>query len=633
MMKLKSPVARPRELRAVLSMALFWALAGCGGSGGAVAVSSPAGQPILVNSAPEAAGSHCVAGGVRIQSGVDADANQVLDAAEVQSTSYACNGQAGATGANGTMGATGATGGDGLTSLIRSTLEPAGANCSAGGWLIQSGQDVNRNSVLDTSEIQASSYACNGSLGSTGATGLNSLMLTTSEPPSSNCGIGGLKVQTGLDTNRDGQLQPSEVTQTSYMCRLPSAAEKSWRGAASIEAGAGGANEPQIAFDTQGNAIAVWYQADGAVLNIMANRYKAGIGWGTATLIEQGANSAYLPKIAMDAQGNAIAVWLQSDGRFDRIMVNRFTPLAGWTGEVAIDTGTSDAFFHPQIAMDASGNALVVWPQRDGATLSIMANRYDAALGWGVAAPIETGAETATSPQVAMDANGNAIAVWHHRDATSFSVIANRYTAGIGWGNAQAIEASPNNAVNPQVAFDAQGRAMAIWAQFDGTDYSVMANRYTPVSGWGTASAIETRAGQALSPMLAINANGDAFAVWFQADGAIYSIMANRYTPASGWGTAELIESAAIDAFDPRIAIDKNGNALAVWMQTDGFISSIVANRYTAGVGWGVAAVIKAGAGNVLSAQLAMDPQGNAFAVWGQDGGGNDYNIMANGFY
>jgi len=38
---------------------------------------------------------------------------------------------------------------------------------------------------------------------------------------------------------------------------------------------AGGAFSPQIAIDTNGNAIAVWYQSDGARNNIWANRWVA----------------------------------------------------------------------------------------------------------------------------------------------------------------------------------------------------------------------------------------------------------------------------------------------------------------------------------------------------------------------
>ena len=47
------------------------------------------------------------------------------------------------------------------------------------------------------------------------------------------------------------------------------------------------------------------------------------------------------------------------------------------------------------------------------------------------------------------------------------------------------------------------------------------------------------------------------------------------------WGTASPIETDnAGGAFDSQIAIDASGNALAVWHQFDGTRTNILANRY-----------------------------------------------------
>ncbi len=46
------------------------------------------------------------------------------------------------------------------------------------------------------------------------------------------------------------------------------------------------------------------------------------------------------------------------------------------------------------------------------------------------------------------------------------------------------------------------------------------------------------------------------------------------------FGTAALIETDAGNASNPQIAFDANGNALAVWEQSDGTRSNIWANRY-----------------------------------------------------
>ena len=112
-----------------------------------------------------------------------------------------------------------------------------------------------------------------------------------------------------------------------------------------------------------------------------------------------------------------------------------------------------------------------------------------------------------------------------------------------------------------------------------------------PGFGWGTAELIETEAGDtfAYAPQVAVDPQGNAIAVWMQDDGrGPFNILANRFVPGVGWGTAELIETDAGDAGLPRVALDSQGNAIAVWHQ-GGIRDNIWANRFVPGVGWGTA--------------------------------------------
>ena len=88
---------------------------------------------------------------------------------------------------------------------------------------------------------------------------------------------------------------------------------------------AGFAQYPQIALDSNGNGIAVWQQHDGTRNNIWANRYTAAGGWGSAALIESDdTGEAYLPQIALDSNGNGIAVWDQWDGTSHNIWAGTY---------------------------------------------------------------------------------------------------------------------------------------------------------------------------------------------------------------------------------------------------------------------------------------------------------------------
>jgi hypothetical protein len=120
------------------------------------------GLSMLVAISDEAAGANCSAGGKKINAGADSNASGVLDAGEISTTSYVCNGTNGTNGSNGANGTNGSNGSNGLNTLMAIVSEAAGANCTYGGNKITSGVDLDADGVLDALEITATSYVCNG---------------------------------------------------------------------------------------------------------------------------------------------------------------------------------------------------------------------------------------------------------------------------------------------------------------------------------------------------------------------------------------------------------------------------------------------------------------------------------------
>lgn len=345
----------------------------------------------------------------------------------------------------------------------------------------------------------------------------------------------------------------------------------------------GYADSQQIAVDDSGNAIAVWRQSNGSQENIWANRYVAGTGWGTAEQIDDNSWTG-APQIAVDANGNAIAVWVQSAGGQNSIYANRYIVGTGWGNPELIETINLGHAYTPQVAIDATGNAIAVWSLKDGIRHDIWANRYVVGTGWGSAELIETdNTGDASFPQIAVDTSGNAIAVWHQFDGIRNNIYANRYIVGTGWASVELIETDNAGYANyPQLAVDVNGNAIAVWRQYDGTRNNIWANRYVVDTGWGNAELIENdNAGLADSPQVTIDANGNAIAVWHQSDGTRTNIYANRYVVGTGWGSAYLIETNnAGAASTPYISVDTSGNAIAVWRQFDGSQYSTYANRF-----------------------------------------------------
>lgn len=170
----------------------------------------------------------CATGGTQVQSGLDVNDNDTLDAGEVVSTQYVCNGANGANGATGDAGANGTNGSDGHDSLVN--LSADSTTCATGGTKIEAGIDLDDNGTLSAGEVLNTRYVCNGATGATGsqgtpgatgaagAAGKNSLISITNEASGSNCATGGKKLQVGVDANSNGTLDSGEVTSTQYVC-------------------------------------------------------------------------------------------------------------------------------------------------------------------------------------------------------------------------------------------------------------------------------------------------------------------------------------------------------------------------------------------------------------------------------
>ncbi|MDX2012771.1 MAG: sialidase family protein [Myxococcaceae bacterium] len=166
----------------------------------------------------EAAGANCPAGGTRVASGPDTNANGTLDMAEVTTTQYVCSGAA---------GSAGMAGANGRSTLSSTAAESAGANCAFGGTRVQAGLDTNGNGTLEAGEVTSTGFVCNGApgdagaAGAPGAAGRNSLINNVAEPAGSNCATGGRRITTGVDTNGNNTLDTAEVTATSFICNDP----------------------------------------------------------------------------------------------------------------------------------------------------------------------------------------------------------------------------------------------------------------------------------------------------------------------------------------------------------------------------------------------------------------------------
>jgi hypothetical protein len=376
--------------------------------------------------------------------------------------------------------------------------------------------------------------------------------------------------------------------------------------------------------------MAVWLYFDGTDEQVWATSFEPDLGWGAPEIIAARDGYSRYPRVAMDPSGNAMAVW-QHDSRNQQYDVwgAAYTPSDGWQTPEPLDSDFTGDTGTPAVSMDPSGNAMAVWARWASTRSAIAAARYTPTGGWSNATRIDDDqVGNPNAPQVAMDPNGNAIAIWNGDDGERGNAFANRFTLEGGWGEPENIDnQTPGFADGARIAMDADGNAIAVWRQKEegpvGVPSSIWSNRFTPGNGWeAEPSRIESvdGSGGSRTPALSVNAKGAAVAVWQRWDdqtmkGAIWS---NRYERDAGWKTALSVETDYIERYDadPDVAIDPNGNALAVWGGVFNYRGTIWSSRYTTNGGWDRSVRLDIGVVDVARPKVGVEASGKGLAVW-----------------
>lgn len=376
------------------------------------------------------------------------------------------------------------------------------------------------------------------------------------------------------------------------------------------------AEEPDIAMDARGNAIAVWWQMDGVMRNIWASRYERGTGWSAPFTIEQSAALADSQQVAMDAEGNAIAVWIQTHVGAPSLWASRFTPAGGWETPELLELMDGSAAVTPRIAMNAAGHAVVAWHQQE-AVASIYVNRYVPGSGWQGVQSIEANALPAYNPEVVVTPSGMAVVAWRQRNAANqFELFAAGAAAGGAWSAPVAVQTVAGTLGGLQLAAAPDGSVVAAWSQLGG-QYQCWSRFFRPDGGWGQGARVDDGPLPCHDVRVATDAAGGAHFAWAQDFGGTSAIW-TRSVRAGGWGPIERLTSGG-EALEPAIAADAVGNTLVAWMQNRGDGNyPAYASRRLAGGAWGTPTLLHPGADTNLHGgpAITMDASGSAMAFW-----------------
>ncbi len=425
----------------------------------------------------------------------------------------------------------------------------------------------------------------------------------------------------------------------SAMSASPASAAPTWQPVTNLftdlSAPGGSAFSPDVEVDGAGNATALWSRYDGSGLVVQVSTRAAGGTWSTPVDLATG-RSLWSPQLAVDPAGNATAVWRSSD--VSTSVVQAATrPVGGtWSDPVELSVDTSVDLGQepelPQVDVDAHGTATAVWSHDPGShQYVVQAATREPGGAWSTPADLSAAGSSARTPQIAVAPSGAATVVWTTSGGQSVAQSASRSAAG-AWGAATTLSAASVRVSNPDVAVDGSGAATAVWNRLDGSYATEVASR--PADGpWSVVTALSSPGQDTFDTPQVASAGGRTVVVWQHHDGDAWVVAASERT-ATGWAAPQdLSESGqAEDAWDPQVAIDPAGNATAVWSRIEGTKRVVQAARAVAldGRGWSKAIDLSVKGSDAWNPQVAIDPAGNATTAWSHKADGS-WTVQARG--
>jgi len=353
-------------------------------------------------------------------------------------------------------------------------------------------------------------------------------------------------------------------------------------------------------------------------------------GWLPAVDISEASEHAGVPQVVLDSEGNATAVWDRWNG-VDTVVESAYRPAGkGWgtpidlsepelEGEVV--PGAHDAQA-PQIAVDRNGDLTVLW-ESYGGTKTVMQS-VDRPAGGSWTAPVDVGEVnlgTSPEPWIAVDREGNAIATWKKGD-----VIQSAFRP-LGGGWEAPVSISSGNSYVPQAAMDARGDATAVWMRFDDPRY-VVESAYRPAGGTWESPALVSQPGEwAGNPHVVLDASGDSLVAWRGEDDGKEFVRAAYRPEGEPWEAPADVSSEGEQVQSVRAAVDPDGNAIVAWagdIPKEGGYEIAHAAFKSAGGAWETPTELSADGGNSFPSDVVFDTSGNASLIWQRwDGSSN----------
>lgn len=330
------------------------------------------------------------------------------------------------------------------------------------------------------------------------------------------------------------------------------------------------------ATDTEGNVVAIWALGD----SLQATYCSAGGNWSQASRLAPKVDTW---NVAMDLQGNALAVWgVESPKGFTVYAASLPKGSQDWVSLGIVSRqllGGMDGTF-PSVGFDGEGNALVGWVNHNNGYCFQTSRLQAGSQKWTQLADVD-GINWMNVPEFAVSESGIAVLSWMDIEEGWCVYAARLAKNGIAWSTPVKMDTVGDF---PAMGIDKQGNALVLWdghteaqgayllATSETWEKLIMPVEANDMYGWFT---------------LAMNGAGEAAIVWQGGNAHKSLLQAATFSFGTGkWSSVKTLYTGTWSVRYPSVAIDSNGNALCNWVLLKDGSSQLYGATCPSGKGW-----------------------------------------------
>lgn len=337
-----------------------------------------------------------------------------------------------------------------------------------------------------------------------------------------------------------------------------------------------------LAHDNKGNTIAIWARTEPSGVIVESCIYKGFLGWGPVKKASgapiQGCQ-VQQPCVAVDGLGNAFALWVVNDGVHTYIQSSTKLYYKGWEPCTYVTIMDSLGFNElvPKIAVDNQSTAFAIWVNETTSTIQTSTKPFNQ--NWSDPIDLSSNGEQVGQPQIVIDKLGNAIAMWIRNDGLNYIVQAAYRPDGGTWTLPMDLSEAGEDAIVPQFGVDSMGNVTAIWTRSNGSTTVIQSSTLhiadataastLSVLEWSKPLNLSNSMQDADEPQISVAANGSIMAVWKTSDGHNFIVQAAEKPFGEKWGAPITLSESGQDAVSPQLAFDNKGNAAVLWQQSN----------------------------------------------------------------